>query len=763
MRWCFAVMLFLCLTPLTVLAQTPAGTSTPLGTPPGSLGTVPGQPGLPPGQPPAGPGPYQNFPGSPLAPTGQTAAPPAGLPFGQPGPGDAPGPEWLTVKNLKEGDRLITKKPEFEGEIILAIKPGSLVIMVDYVDVTALAEVSGNRISFRAPMVMPAGTHSLMLTAQDAQGQPLQKMISFTTRHTVHFEEAASVNEVTGLYEALLAKTDTTSASQYGSTGGTSSLPYSKVEGNWSTDNRVREGAWDLGFKGNLRYLDQSAPVVYPLEIGVYPANYLLSGKYRRETHGFGLDIGDVLLNESPYTAQYLARRGGLFSANYQGLDLRAFSVLSKQLYGFYDGLGIHPTTDDHINGASAGYKLLNNRMEFRAIYLKGGETPASYGTITSPSATVIPAAPGTTAVGTAPGVTPGISTVTGVGTNLTPSPYGLGTTLGRKEGEVAGFLFLTDFFQNKLKSEMEVDFSRFDPNAADLSKAKEDKAWRVKLGGLYDKFTYEALCEYIGRDYEVIGSWIQKDKQGVTLRGGAAYPTQSVNLTFSRYNDNVTGDALYPRLVTYQGLVDYNYTGWPTLPINLNFSKTLQDPYDIPAGLTAPQSDTNTVGGRISYMSLPWNIGFQTSYSRQDDKSPLNNDSTIRILTLMPMLTYPTFGLSFSLSLNQTEYELANYRNDNFLFNLQLTGKLFNNRFSYELGNTYTIMKATNNSYDSRMLTGNFRLGYALGRFFNGAFNPTVGLRGQYNHLVDNVNSSMARDDFALFLFVSTSMPFSF
>ena len=71
--------------------------------------------------------------------------------------------------------------------------------------------------------------------------------------------------------------------------------------------------------------------------------------------------------------------------------------------------------------------------------------------------------------------------------------------------------------------------------------------------------------------------------------------------------------------------------------------------------------------------------------------------------------------------------------------------------------------MKATNNSYDSRMLTGNFRLGYALGRFFNGAFNPTVGLRGQYNHLVDNVNSSMARDDFALFLFVSTSMPFSF
>jgi len=735
--------------------------------------TVPAFAQVAPGQPTS---PRQTAPGSPVilspqSPSGSPlipSSPPApGLPVGsqpQPGSGDQTQPgtearEWVRVKNLKNGDKLISKKPEFEAEIISEIKPGSLMVMVDNVDVTQIAEISGNRMAYRPFMVMPAGTHLLTFSAQDPQGNPLQQTISFSTRHTVRFEEAASTNEVTGLYEALMVKTDTTMGSTAGVAPSTGTLPYSRVEGNWSTDNRIKDADWELSLKGNLRYFDQDQPVVYPLQYGVFPANYLLSGKYRKETYGLGVDFGDVMINESQYTAQNLARRGGLLSTNYKGFDFRAFSVLSQPVIGFYDGLGVHPTTDDHINGLSAGLKLLDKRMEFRAIYFKGGETPATFRTITSPAAGTIPAAPGNL-LGTTPGATPG----TGLSGSITPvSPYGLSTTLGRKEGEVAGFLFNTDFLQSKLKSEVELAFSRFDPDLSDQVGFKDDKAYRLKLGGLYDKFTYEAFYEYIGKDFDVIGTWIQKDKQGMTVRGGAVFPTQSVNLTMTRFNDNVTGNPLYPRLVTTQGLVDYNYTRFSSFPINLNFSKTVQDPYDIPTGSTAPKSDTNTISGRINYMALPWNIGFQTALSRQDDQSLFNNDTTLRTFTLTPMVSYPTFGISCSLSLNQTEYQQGNYRTDNFLLNLQLTGKLFNSRVTYELGNTYNILKSTNNSSDTRMLTRNFRLGYFLGRFFNGLFNPTVGVRGQYNHLIDNVNFSTARDDFALFLFISTSMPFSF
>jgi hypothetical protein len=737
MNCCQFLVLFVCLTPIPVLAQAPQWPPTQ----PGTQNTQPGQTLSKPGQSPPVTGTYQSFPGQPVVPSGQTTAPPATAPSLQSSPSDTQGPEWVVIKNLKDGDKLIVKKPGFEAEIILNIKPGTLVIMVDNVDVTGLTEVSGNNFSFRAPLVMPAGTHTLMLTAQDSQGLTLQKMLSFTTRQTVKFEEAASINEVTGIYEGLITKTESTADSSTGTSGGTSSPPYFKFEGNWSTANKIKQDNWEIGLSGNLRYLDQSTPVVYPLVTGFSPANYLLSGKYRRETYGVGLDIGDVMINESPYTAQNLARRGGLLAANYQGLDLRVFSVQSQQIYGFNGGLGIDSSSDDHINGVSAGYKLLNNRMEFRTIYIKGGETPTSLnsGVLPVMPAGVLPVIP----------VDPGTTTV--------------GTTPSRKEGEVTGFLFNTDFFQNKLKSEVEMDFSRYDPDVSDQVKAVDDKAWRVKLGGLYNKFTYEGVYEYIGKDYGVIGSFVQKDRQGVTVRGGATYPTQNVNLTLSLYSDNVTGDPLYPRLVTYQGMVDYNYNRFPTFPINLNYSKTIQDPYDIPTGQIAPQSDTDTLAGRISYMSPPWNIGFQTSYSQQDDKSSNNNDTVIRIFTLTPALSFPTFGLSLAISLNQTDYQLTNYRTDNYLLNLQLTGKLFSNRFSYELGNTYNILKSTNNSADSSILTGNFRLGYFLGRFFNGTVKPTVGLRGQYNHVVDNVNSSLARDDFALFLFISTSIPFSF
>jgi hypothetical protein len=70
-------------------------------------------------------------------------------------------------------------------------------------------------------------------------------------------------------------------------------------------------------------------------------------------------------------------------------------------------------------------------------------------------------------------------------------------------------------FLNQKLATEAEFDISRFDPDTQDEFSSERDKAYRLKVGGAWDKYTYEALYEYMGPDYEVIGNQgLQKNRE---------------------------------------------------------------------------------------------------------------------------------------------------------------------------------------------------------------------------------------------------------
>lgn len=568
--------------------------------------------------------------------------------------------DWIRMVTPAENTELIAKKPTIKVEFLKPITPNTLVVILDGTDVTQLLTVTEKGFEYKPVMVLISGLHTLTISAIDKEGEQLQKSITFTTRHTSTFEEAYTSNEASVIYETVLTKPDSAV-----------STPYWKIEGNLKSDTKIKERVWEFTFNTNLRYLDQSLPVSSPLEKGLDVANWLFTGTYSKDLLKLKTSIGDVQVNETMYTVSNLARRGGVFTFEYDTVQFNIFSLKSEQVFGLEGGIGIEGTTDDHILGASGGVKLFDRKVEFKTIYVTGGE----------------------------PGSSSGIS-----------------TTTGAKKGDVIGFILTSDFFENKVKTEFEADFAKFDTDTSDEFESKSDKAYRLKVAGTLNKYNYEATYEYIGRDYEVIGNQgLQKDKQGVSIINGLNIGVHTINLTFSRYNDNVRGDELFPRIVNYQGSLDYTFNKIPNLPIGINYQKSIQESTREPSDTTPTDLHVDSITGRINYTTDKINLGFNTSYSLMNDRTSNNNDTTTITYIFTPSYNLTNISINPSFSLNQSKIHLTNVRTDTYTINLDLRTKFFRDRASFDVGGTYNITKANDDSIDNRNLNANFRIAYNI------------------------------------------------
>jgi hypothetical protein len=616
--------------------------------------------------------------------------------------------DLIRVVTPAENAQVIGKKPDIKIEFLEPIAPDTLVVILDGADITQLLDVTDKGFEFTPVMVLPAGPHNLGIIATDKNNNKLQKSISFTTRHTRIFEEAYTLNDASVIFEQVLSKPDEAKT-----------VPNSKVEGNLGSNSKIREKGWEFTFNTNLRYLDQSLPVNQPLREGITVANWLVTGSYIKDTFKFKANIGDVQVNETQYTVAGLARRGGVLNLEYGDYQLNVFSVKSEQVFGFKGGTGIGDSLDDHIIGVSGGVKLFDKKVMFKTVYVTGGE--------------------------------PG-------------SSFGISTTQGPKKGDALGFVLTSDLLQNKLRTEFEADFSRYDPDTSDEFKDKRDNAYKLKVAGNLGIYTYDAAYEYVGRDYASIGSQcIAKDKEGVTLINGINFGVQAINIMLSRYNDNVTGDDLFPRIFNYQGSLDYSFNGIPNLPIGFNYQKSIQDSTREPSGSYKLSMYTDTISGRINYASGKLNLGFQTMYSIMNDKTKPNNDTTTATYTLTPSYNIRNISVSTAFSFNQSQQHLTDLVTDTYTMNLNLRTMFFRERGFFDIGSTYNIVKANNGSVNNRNLNTNFRLAYSIKGLLKGFVNPTIALRGTYLNITDENYSKSNKDEVFIFLVLSTSVPVSF
>ncbi|MBI5641312.1 MAG: hypothetical protein HZA17_12900 [Nitrospirae bacterium] len=616
--------------------------------------------------------------------------------------------EWVRVISPTETAEIVAQKPAFKIEFLRPFNIGTLVILLDGADITQISKVTETGIEFTPVMVIQAGTHTISLSATDKEGLQLQRNITFRSRHTKAFDEAYMSNEASLVYENVFGKPETVHTT-----------PHSRLEGNLRVDTKIRDKGWQFTFNTNIRYLDQDIPVIRPFKKGFDAANWLFTGLYTKESLQLRTNIGDVQINETPYTVANFARKGGIFELVYDRFSFKAFSVMTEQVFGQRGGTGIEGNTDRHLLGVTGGVKLFDSKAELKAIYATGEDTGNSFN----------------------------ISGASGI-----------------KKGDVLGLVLNSDFFSNKMRTEFEADFSKFDPDLSDEFGSKQDKAYKIKAGGYLDSFSYEAMYEYVGRDYAAIGSQgLPRDREGFSMIGGTAVGAHAVNVALSRFHDNVRGDELFPRIDSYQGTVDYSLNSIPNLPLGINYQKSIQDSTREPSGTSPLEIDTDTLSGRVGYTRDKFMINAMAAYSLMNDKTQGNNDTTSVTYAVTPAYNAPGLSINPNLTLNQSKNHVSQVTTDTYTVNLDLRSRFFKERVSFDVGGTYLISKANNGSLDMRNLNANFRLSYNLQAFLKKIMKPSIGVRGTYIKITDRINPIANRDEFTLFLVLATVMPFSF
>ncbi len=613
------------------------------------------------------------------------------------------GAEAITFVSPGEGVEATTSKPPIVCEVGIPVSQQNMLAQLDGIDITGALDFTPTGFEFKPVQPLMNGPHQLYLVVYCADGSVVEQVFSFST-----FTKMSSNTQVSAVYEQVLDKSDHLTQ-----------IPHRNFAANLGNTTTFTQGAWQMGLTTNLRWLDRSMPMYAPEKKGIDLVNYLITAQYLKDDLSLQLNAGDLQIQETQNTVMGLARRGVQTNFNYKKLSLSGFVVNSEQMFGIDDGTGLEFDTSDNIKGVSGGYSLLSDTLKLRAIYVTGAEESNSFGIYDADS--------------------------------------------GQREGDVLGLLVQYQLLEGKLNLEAEYDWSDFDANTDDEFSAETGKAWTLRASGYAGSYNYQAVYEYVGPEYEVIGNpGLQRDREGFTVMGGVQKAMHGLNLSASRYEDNVDEDERLPQVVATMVSADYSFNRFPTLPMGLNYQKMIMDSSMIPEGGLPYRTDTDMYGARINYMAGPWNFGFNANYSTQNDKTESNYDTKNQTYSFSPTYYAETLSLSPNLSFNRSTDETSGIDTDTLTVTLDLRGTLYQGSVSYEFGGAFNQMKNSDDTMEMDMVNGNARVAYHFLQEWAGFLNPSVGIRGLYNRTNDKV-FDQDDDEFALLLVLSTSMGFAF
>ncbi len=611
--------------------------------------------------------------------------------------------EMITFISPGEGIEATVSKPPIVCDVGSAVSPQSMLAQLDGIDITGALDFTSTGFRYKPVQPLINGPHQLYLVVYLADGSAVEQFFSFST-----FTKVSNNTQVSAVYEQVLDKSSHLTQ-----------IPHRNLAANLGNTTTFTDGDWQLGLTTNLRWLDRSLPMFEPEKKGIDLVNYLISAAYQKENLSLLINAGDLQVQETQNTVMGLARRGVQTNFNYKSLSLSGFVVNSEQLYGIDDGTGLEFDTGNTIKGLSGGYSLLSDTLKVRAIYATGTETNNSFGIYDANS--------------------------------------------GEREGNVLGFLVQYQLLEGKLNLEAEYDLSDFDANNTDEFSSKTDKAWTLRANGYAGSYNYQAVYEYVGPEYEVIGNpGLQRDREGFTVMGGVQKEVHALNLTASRYEDNVDEDDSLPQVMTTMVSADYSFNRFPSLPMGLNYQKSIMDSSMVPTGGVPYETETIVYGARINYMKGSWNFGLNANVSTQDDKAETNYDTSAQNYSFSPTYYSEVFSFAPNFSFNRSTDETSDVDTDTLTATIDLRGNLYQSRVSYELAGTFNRMETSDETMEMDMFGANSQVTYHFLQEWAGFLNPSMGVRGLYNRTNDKV-SNQDDDEFSLLLVLSTSMGFAF
>jgi hypothetical protein len=599
-------------------------------------------------------------------------------------------------------------------EIILPPSPpissqDGIIVAVDGSDVTTQLGRQPGRITYRPASDLKPGSHTVTLTLSDAASggdEPIKW--SFTNRDYTALEEGSLDVEGSLTYEQAAKRIN-------------ESDPHWNLSGNVKVSGRASERGFVATLDGNLHYIDAEGPG--PPGPGKTPRNNfdLADFLFTLSKDPHKLQLGDVQVTESFLsTGGSFPRRGGLLAADIFGTEVHLFSVRSNSIVGFDYGLGVNDP-NKRIQGASIARDVLPDKaLRMKVTYLDGE--------------------------------------------NASPQSFNTGSAEGGQRGDLVSVSATSTLFGNKLRSEGEVAFSRFDANIADEFGQRGDSGWRVKLDGtLWDTLNLGGEYQRIGLNFQSIANPNSvRDREGVTLSANAPWGPNQFTLGFSQAHDNVRDDPLLPRIEqrTYTASWGLQVTDYPSLTLGYNRSE--QESTREPAGFARLDTVSDAFTGSLAYNQPTWNANLNGSYSIQDNHGGTTPPDTTTWNAMLGVGYRPTprLNLAPSFGFTRTNNRATDVTIDTYLPTLTANFVLIQDILVFDSQSSFIRTVADDNSTKMNVFTGIFRLSLSLERLLLNYGKQTVSVRYNYNHTEDLINPINSREQWGVFVIVDLLAP---
>ncbi|MCD4744422.1 MAG: hypothetical protein K8R67_18310 [Desulfobacteraceae bacterium] len=574
------------------------------------------------------------------------------------------------------------KKPMIECNINIPYVKESLYVEFDMTDVSALIRLDGTLFEFRPVQVIQPGNHQLTVVFTTLDGEQVMEQFQFTTRHSKWFETAYSRNTASVGYTRIIKKYQDAKDRE---------MSAWEAAANFGTENFLAQGPWSFSFKANGRYYDEEIPIEEPLEDNLELVDFLFIGKYQKSKYMLETSVGDVLINESRNTVDNLARRGGKLVAEYGVAGFSGFVVRSDTIYGSDGDYGLELDDKDHIFGAVGDLDLFKNRANIKAIYVSGG-------------------------------------------TEADDESFGQWDTAGGTKGDVKGVILTTDFFERKLYTTFEFDRSNYDSDTADTINAKSDKAYLFRAEGCIGKFHYWTEYEYTGLYYKVPGNFHMNDWEGYTISGDLTFEKQSVLARYTEHNHDVEHDSPYGRtnFTTYN--FEYRLNIFSTVPMEFRWFRMMEENQ-----VQAADSIVDTYSSNISYMKDTYSLFFTPSYSKTNDRTDADFDSSSLNLNLSASYFKEVFSIQPSIGFNRYKDFQTDVYTDTDTYGLAVTVVLLKN-ISINNTSSFSNITASDDTVDQDYYSNDFQMTYTHPKRIWGIFSPKASLGASYGKTKDRI-----------------------
>ena len=627
----------------------------------------------------------------------------------------SPTSEIISLFSPTHDREIVAKHLNLKASFNLPVAVDSLTVILDDSDITVLLKVDEQGIQGILPMLLQSGEHTLYISGSSVDG-PFTESFVFSSRQYAGLDEAYTVNEW-----------DTTvQAGSFHSNPG-DDFNFSSLDSVLNHQSTVKLGNWQTRLFANARLLEQSSNndteavnkgSIDPEHQGLDLNNILFQLQYQDEKLATLLEVGDIQVEETQNTFSAIARNGVQASLNIFNFYIRGFSVYSKETFGLHDGIGLGFDDDEYLYGISGGCQFWEDRFDLRMFYIDGGQQENSYSSWSQEEG---------------------------------------------NRGDLYGIQLQSNLWEGKLTGEFEYDRSDYDPYTSDDFDGKKDNAWRLQFGGQQEACSYNFGYEYFGPDYNLPGDLTaQMDYEGFSGGGSMQFlEVHNISIMFTSYHDNVDSNELYARINSYAGQIDYAYSGLSQFPLNLSFRHTRDKSSDEPEYGLETDIRTDTISFNTNYSGTgPFVTTMVVGYTWQNDTSEQDADTTTFTLALSPSWTFEKIRLCLNGTLNQNRNLLANVRTDDYIFTLDASGSLLDERLNYEFGGTYNYTSVNNDYGDCQCFSGYSRINYHLPWLMELA-HPVVGVEFQYN--VANPEDTSSTQETRVLCTMSTTVPFIF